>query len=464
MGKTQILFSSFRFDTTTTDMVDAWAPQFWAYEAAEELSNLPILQTVNRDYDNALQEYGDTVNITVPGTFVAIRKGDENVTVQETSARKVPVVLNQHLHVSFYVKDTDFSKAFVDLVETYLAPAMQGISDGVAQIIGSAAAQFMSHHVGSLNGNTDLLKTVIKARQMAQDLKMSTKGRNFSISTSTEANLLAIRTFNEAQKSGDSGETNREGVIQRRFGFEWVTSYFAPGADIDLVKYAVGELASAATRGTKSLTLSAAVAGAAVGNFLTFETEAGASVPYTIASVATTAVTLNEPLEADIATGVKVRIFSDAAINHVGGYESGTPGWLSLDGCDDAYAPKAGMVLKIGADVYVILNVKKTGASAYDVQFTEPLKSTVADDAQVNFAPSGWYNACWTPDAVTFVTRPLATVERSGVNSYVSEKDGVGVRVTISYDSLAQKQLVTVDLLCGIKVVKPNKGFVMFDA
>lgn len=59
----------------------------------------------------------------------------DNVTVQDATATDVQVMLNQHVHVSFLIRDGEESKAFKDLVQVYLAPAMLAQARFVDRIV-----------------------------------------------------------------------------------------------------------------------------------------------------------------------------------------------------------------------------------------------------------------------------------------------------------------------------------------
>ena len=93
---------------------DALIPEVWAQEALMVLeANMVASSLVYRDFENEIASFGDTVNAHRPNTFVAKRKTDaDEVTVQDAQATNVPVKLNQHLHVSFTIKDGEESKSF----------------------------------------------------------------------------------------------------------------------------------------------------------------------------------------------------------------------------------------------------------------------------------------------------------------------------------------------------------------
>src|ERR1700733_9438880 len=108
------------------NVVDAFNPQFWANESLAILEeNMIIGNMVHRDFEPIIQNYGDVVNTRRVGEFVALRKTvTDNVTVQDATATNIQVTLNQHIHVSFLIRDGEESKSIVSLVDEYMAPAM----------------------------------------------------------------------------------------------------------------------------------------------------------------------------------------------------------------------------------------------------------------------------------------------------------------------------------------------------
>src|SRR5581483_11334904 len=113
------------FNQVYDNNVQAFIPQLWAQESLAILEeNMVAAQLVHRDFEETVAQFGDTVNTRRPGQFVAQRKvNSDQVTVQDATATNIQVQLNQHVHVSFLIKDGEESKSFKDLVAEYLAPA-----------------------------------------------------------------------------------------------------------------------------------------------------------------------------------------------------------------------------------------------------------------------------------------------------------------------------------------------------
>jgi len=138
------------------NFVDAYIPELWSQEGLAILEeNLVIARLVHRDFSPQLAAYGDIVNTRKPGEFKGIRKTNaDSVTVQDATATNIPVPLDQHIHVTFLIKDGEESKSFQDLVSIYLRPAAIAMARTIDQIIVGQAIRFRRYCAGGLNTMT----------------------------------------------------------------------------------------------------------------------------------------------------------------------------------------------------------------------------------------------------------------------------------------------------------------------
>ena len=92
---------------------------------------------------------------------------------------------------------------------------------------------------------------------------------------------------------------------------------------------------------------------------------------------------------------------------------------------------------------------------------SRPPVTAMSDDDVIGIGPAGNYGIAAHREAIGFISRPLATPPVAGVTSFVADYNGLGLRVTMSYEGRAQNVLVTVDLLCGTTVFYPERGTVL---
>jgi hypothetical protein len=175
-----------RYDNSLSALV----PAFWANESLAILEeNMVIGNLIHRDFSPLVANFGDTVNTRRPGEFEAKRKWTtDDVTVQDSTATNVQVKLNQHLHVSFLLKDGEVSLSMKDLVTMFMAPAMLAQARFIDLVLLNQYPQFLANTVGTVGGFTGqtVKDTVIDTREMMNQRKAYMTGRNLIIGTDTE--------------------------------------------------------------------------------------------------------------------------------------------------------------------------------------------------------------------------------------------------------------------------------------
>jgi len=113
---------------STGNETSVWIIEQWAQESLMLLeANMIAANMVYRDYEDKIATEGETVNARIPGTFLMKRTTDTtDVTVQAAKTTSIAVVLDQHLHVSFTIRDGEESKSLILCVmNTSSPPYMQ---------------------------------------------------------------------------------------------------------------------------------------------------------------------------------------------------------------------------------------------------------------------------------------------------------------------------------------------------
>src|SRR5262249_11968728 len=140
---------------------------------------------------------------------------------QQNTATNVPVVLNQHLHTSFIIKDADQTKAFKDLVVEYLHPALLSIAREVDQIVGGQVHQFHANgggYLGQMTG-TNAEQFLLETRQVLNINKAYVEDRSLILTPASETGVLSDPKFLQAYSVGDDGTALREAALGRKLGF-----------------------------------------------------------------------------------------------------------------------------------------------------------------------------------------------------------------------------------------------------
>lgn len=443
--------------------LDAYIPEFWANEALVLLEeNMVAANLVHRDFEDELQNYGDTVNIKKPGTLQAKRKVDcEDVTIQDLSATSTSVVLNQQVHTSFLICDGDMSKSSTDLIEEFLRPAVLAQARWVDKLVLSQYAQFLPYSTGALLGLTssNAKDFLLDTRKVMNDKLIPFDSRLGILNSATETDLLKLDIFTHADKVGDEGTALREAWLGRKFGIDLWMSQNMPtvAAGNTSVTGAINNAAGYAI-GTTSLTVDGFSAAIANGSWVVVD-----GLPYRVVSTTggstPTVIVVSPALTRAVADNAVVRVYTPAAVNLTGGYPAGHLKEIVIDGT--SVAPRVGQAITFGANttgaIYTVLEATLT-----TILLDRPLEAALLDDAQVNLGPAGNFNFFFTRNAIALVVRPLAAPKAgAGALATTISTESMTMRVTIAYLPLKQAHLVTLDFLAGIKVLDPTLGLVM---
>lgn len=453
--------------------LDAFIPEIWAQEGLLLLENNMVAgNLVHRDFENEIASFGDVVNTRLPADFVGKRKIDtDDVTVQDAVTPNVAVVLNQHLHTSFLVRDGEESKGFQSLRDNLLAPAMLSLAQMVDEVVLAQVYQFLPNAVGQL-GVTPTKESVIAVRNKMNQNKVPMEGRHLIMTSQTEADLLAIDAFVAADKIGDEGSALREGSLGRKYGIlNWMsqnTPNVPEGGALVLSDLMVDNTGGYPA-GTTTLTIDGRVAGTAIqaGSWVRI---AGDGHPQRVLSSVgagtPTSITISPGLFNAVADDAGIDEYIPGQIDNIGGYALNFSKEMTVDGFGVAAA--AGQLISIaggaptGAEpTYGLLSTPTTTG----ILLGRPLDGSVADDDFVAPGPAGSYNFAFHRQALALVTRPLAApAAGTGALSFVASYNGLSMRVTMTYDGSKQGHLVTCDLLCGVKVLDQRLGAVMLAA
>lgn len=453
--------------------LDAWVPEVWSAETLAILEeNMVIGNIVYRDFSNEIMSYGDTVNTRRPNQFVAVRKGaNDEVTEQDTSAPNIAVVLNQHIHTSFNIKDTEESLSFEDMVRIYLRPAALSIARKIDKILLGQVHQFYVNRdpgstqaVGDLGGlnASNVKRTILEVGQQLDENRAPEDSRWLLVDPATKTTILELDLFNAADKVGDDGTKLREASLGRILGFNIVMGQNTPRVSTMTTVTHADELASDAAVGDTVISLDSGAA-VTVGEYITLE---GDLVPYRVIDIQTNDVTLNRPLRRAVSASasdlVKTVLDSVDLAGHSGvsAYPVGYDKKIKVDA--SANTPQVGAMCSfntgttVRAAEYSIVDVFVEGADTY-IELDRGLEEAVLDGDTVGYSHAGSYCFALHPEAFAMVIRPLAQ-PRSGAGalSGIADYNNLAMRTTITYNGKAQKHLVTLDVLFGTKVLDAN--------
>src|SRR5881398_1273442 len=110
------------------------------------VGNLVMGNLVNRDYEPALAQAGDTINVPIPPTLIAnnILEGG-TVQPQNPSLGNAQIVLNTHAEATFQIPDVTKVLAVPDLLKIYMQPAVIAIAEKIESDLMNLYAGFTAN-------------------------------------------------------------------------------------------------------------------------------------------------------------------------------------------------------------------------------------------------------------------------------------------------------------------------------
>lgn len=454
---------------------DAYIPEIWAMESLQILNeNTVMAQMVHRDFSNEVANFGDTVNTRKPANFKIKRKtGNESVATQDAQSPNVPVQLNMHLPISFVLYDGESSKSFKDLVEVYLKPAVQAAARGVDRSLLGQAYKFIStptRRSGRLQNLSSATAHdyVIEAMSVLDKNLCPEDGRKLVVTPDSKAAILKTELFVSAEKRGDGGSALERAVMGTLSGFDIVMTQNASApllSGSETLGGTVDNALAAGSGGVQDITTDGNQI-VNVGEF--FVVEGNDQPTYVVAqtdnATDTSDVTLNEVNK--FATGATAPFTRYVAADVDQAYAVGWAGDIIIDGHATDKNIQRGQLIAFGVGAnrrtYTVIEATLTSSTSTTIVLDRPLEVALANNDLAFPGPAGSVNFAFHRNALALVTRPLALPRQgSGALSGLAAEGGVGIRVVMTYDGVAQGTRVTADLLYGVAVLDTALGAVL---
>ena len=459
---------------------DALIPELWANESLAILEeNMVMANLVHRDFSPLVASYGDVVNTRRPSEFNTRRKAQsDSVENQDAQSTNVQVPLNQHIYVSFTIKDEEASLSFKELISYYMDPAAMQMARTVDRVLIGQVHEFLDNKAGKLAGMTSSTAKddILDAREVMNVNKAYPNGRNLVVSPYAETSMLQTELFIKANERGDGGTALEEARLGRILGFDTYMDQNVPyaalsGADINTLNHTAG--ASAGDTGNKACTSATEVTN---GEFVWFT---GDQQPQVISahtgSGSTTGVTLVSAYKNAVAANAVGYAFNAAAVDLAGhttanssitAYAAGYDKKIRIDGMTANKTLVVGQLLAHGTGAsrktYTVIEVESVNTTCVYVWLDRPLETAFANNDAVFPGPHGSMCLAFHRDAIALVSRPLALpASAHGVSAAVGSYNNLAMRVAMQYNISSQGTVVTLDMLCGVKVLDENLGCVV---
>lgn len=366
-------------------------PKIIAREALMQLrANCVMSGLVYRDYSSEfVAGVGDTVTIRKPASFEA-KEFDRANGITIQDATESGI-------------DVKLDKLLDVSFEVTAEQLTMDIADFSTQLLQPAMQSFaqkidlyllgLYSDVPSSSGTAGTTPSAIAAitnvRQVLNEHLAPLTNRRLVIDPAAENNFLQISTFHEAEKVGDNGTALREASLGRKFGFDIYS-------DQNVLTHTKGTLAVGGGTNPKIH-------------------------PKAAGDIGDTELTLNVS----------------------GGTSPTLTGTL-----------KKGDYITIGTNTYMVTKNATADTNEIAVEIAPALIADIATTDEVTVGGSYTANLAFHRNAFALVTRPLALPKGLGDGQKaVVGYDGFGLRVIYDYNSQYKKDIVSIDMLCGVKTL-----------
>lgn len=190
--------------------------------AAEALGylkgNTVLARLVNRDFENEVAAYGQTIDIPFSGGLsVNDKSANTVVTLQTPSATKKSLTLNKHKEVSFLIEDIARAFARADWLSVYAGDGMAKLAE---QIDGDIAALY-SGFSQTIDATTGLGEDDFRnARRLLNSAKAPLQGRVAVLHEDAEYEALGIERLVNRDYVEALGQAASDAMIGRFGGFD----------------------------------------------------------------------------------------------------------------------------------------------------------------------------------------------------------------------------------------------------
>ena len=192
---------------TSTNVANAIVKLVAADALPALMGNLVMGNLVNRDYEPALAQAGDTVNVPIPPTLVANNLAEGGtVQTQNPNLGNAQIVLNTHAEATFQIPDVTKVLAVPDLLRIYMQPAVTALAEKIETDLLGLYAGFTANTPVGTAGTAITEATVDAAETALFAAKVpASEPKYLVVDAATYSQLRQIPRFSEYQTAGDAG-------------------------------------------------------------------------------------------------------------------------------------------------------------------------------------------------------------------------------------------------------------------
>jgi hypothetical protein len=192
---------------TSTNLANAIVKLVAADALPALVGNLVMGNLVNRDYEPALAQAGDTINVPIPPALTAnnIAQGG-TVQAQNPNVGNAQIVLNTHAEATFQIPDVTKVLAVPDLLNLYMGPAVAAIAEKIeSDLLGLYAGFTANLPLGS--AGTPITEELIDQAETSlfEAKTPASEPKYLVVDSGTYSQLRQIQRFSEYHSAGEAG-------------------------------------------------------------------------------------------------------------------------------------------------------------------------------------------------------------------------------------------------------------------
>jgi len=195
------------------------------------MGNLVMGNLVNRDYEPALAQSGDTINVPIPTSLVANNLAEGGtVQPQNPNLGNAQIILNTHAEATFQIPDVTKVLAVPDLVQLYMQPAVIALAERIETDLLNLAPQFTANAAAGTAGGTLTEDAVDAAESALFQAKVPASATKYLVvSSNAYSALRQIPRFSEFNTAGEAGlRALIDGAVGKMKDFYILRSQFVP--------------------------------------------------------------------------------------------------------------------------------------------------------------------------------------------------------------------------------------------
>jgi len=201
-------------------------PTMVARDAAIAMADrLVVGNIVSRDKEKLFtaDKVGDEIKVTVPPAVTDASEFSGSTSASTLTEMEVGVKLEKHFYKRADLTSKQKSLELSDFTRLVTMPLVTGIVDSIDKFILRNMQVFRRNLTGTVGNRPSTMADIAAATKTMNDLKLTRMGRVALIDTTVEQSFSQLTQFTSQDYGPDSAAGMREGVLGRRYGFNFVT-------------------------------------------------------------------------------------------------------------------------------------------------------------------------------------------------------------------------------------------------